>query len=95
MWSSINWPGNVLWSVIYVERLVNVRWDGSDLRSKLLLDLVKVESVFPIDEVDSKTEMTESSRSANAMDVILTIPVNPSDCQPLLMDKGFTYAGRS
>lgn len=47
--------------VVDVKLLINGGGNGLDLGSKLLLNLVKVESVVPVDEVDSETEMPESS----------------------------------
>ena len=44
-----------------------------DLRSQLLLNAVQVETIFPVDQVDSKTEVTETSRSTDAMEVGLRV----------------------
>ena len=38
-----------------IQTLVDNRWDGLDLCSKLLLDTVKVESIIISDQVDGET----------------------------------------
>jgi len=54
-----------------IEALVNDRRDGLNLRAQLLFNPVHVEAVFVRDEVDCKTEVTETSRATNSVQVRL------------------------
>jgi len=65
--------GNRLGRVIYVQLLIESRRNRLNLSTKLLLDLVKVESILPVDKVDCQTKMTKSTRTANTMEVCLRI----------------------
>lgn len=68
-----NWPWNGLWRIINIELLVDSLWYWVDLSSKLLFDLVEVETVIPVDQVDSQAKMAESTRAPNAMEICLGI----------------------
>lgn len=52
---------NVLGGVVDVQTLVNVLGNGLDLSAQLLLDSVEVEAVLPVDQVDSETQVTETT----------------------------------
>ena len=60
-------------ALLRVERRVNLRRNGQDLRSKLLLGLVQVVAVVVRDQVHSQTQMSEATRSANAVQVRLAV----------------------
>lgn len=44
-----------------------------DLGTQLLLNLVQVETVVPIDQVDSKTQVTKSARTTNSVKIGLGV----------------------
>lgn len=73
LWSAGDRARNVLRCVVHVQLLVNLGGNRLDLRSELLLDAIKVETVVPVDQVDGKTEMAETSRSADAVEVGLGV----------------------
>lgn len=52
-----------------IKVLVDVRRDGLNLRSELLLDLVQVETIFVGDQVDRHTKMTVSTTSSDTMKI--------------------------
>lgn len=68
-----DWTWNALWGVIDVEVLIDDRWDGLDLSAKLLLDVVEVEAILPVDQIDGKTKVSETSRTTNAMQIGLCV----------------------
>lgn len=47
--------------------------DGLNLGTKLLFDPVKVEAIFPVDQVDSQTQMSETARSTDPMQICLGV----------------------
>jgi len=53
----------------HVESLINIRWNGFDLRAKLLLNLIEIESIFVRDKINGKTEVTITARSTNTVKV--------------------------
>jgi len=55
-----------------VETLVNVPWDWSDFRAKLLFNSVQSKSVIVSDQVDSNSKVPKPSASANPMEVGLS-----------------------
>lgn len=65
--------GNVLGGVVDVKTLVNVLWDRLNLGSQLLLDAVKVEPVFPVDQVDGETKVSETTGATNTVEVGLGV----------------------
>ena len=67
------WARDVFRRIVSVEFLINGLWDGCNLGTKLLLDSVQVEAILPIDQVDRHAQMSEPSRSTNAMEVGLRI----------------------
>ena len=71
--SKVDWPGNRLGVVIDVEALVNGGRDCLNLGTQVPLNVVKVESVLPVDQVDSQTKMAIPTRSPNAMKVRLGV----------------------
>ncbi len=52
-----------------VQLLVDGGGDGLDLSSQLLLDFVQIESVFIGNQVNRDTQVSESTRSSNTMEV--------------------------
>lgn len=52
---------DVLSRISNVQRSINSRGNGLDFSAQLLLNLVKVESVVPADQVDGKTQMAKSA----------------------------------
>lgn len=56
-----------------VETLVDNRGDGLDFSSKLLLDLVKVETIFIGDQVNGQTQVTETTTTTDTMKVGLGV----------------------
>lgn len=56
-----------------IETLVDLLRDGLDLRAELLLDLVQVEAVLVRDEVDRKTEVSETTRATDTVQVRLGV----------------------
>ena len=67
------WAGNVFGRIVSIKLLVDGLWNGSNLGTELLLDFVKVEAVIPVDQVDRNSQMSETSRSTNTMEVGLRI----------------------
>ena len=67
------WARDVFGRIVSVEFLINGLWNGCNLGTKLLLDSVEVEAIIPIDQVDRHSQMSEPSRSTNAMEVGLRI----------------------
>ena len=67
------WARDVLGRIISVELLVNRLWNGCNLGTELLLDSVEVEAIIPIDQIDRHSQMSETSRSTDAMKVSLRI----------------------
>ena len=68
-----NGARNVLGRIIDVELLVNVLGDGLDFSAQLLLDLVQVESILPVDQIDSQTQVTESSGTTDTMEISFSV----------------------
>ena len=64
---------NVLGGVVDVQTLVDVLRNGLDLSAQLLLDSVEVEAVLPVDQVDSETQVTETTRTTNTVKVGLGV----------------------
>lgn len=56
-----------------IQASVDVLWDGHDLRSELLLNLVQVEAVLIRDEVDRQTQVSETARPTDTVEVRLAI----------------------
>lgn len=67
------WAWNVFRRIVSVELLVNGWWNCCNLSAKLLLDFVEVEAIIPIDQVDRDSQMPETPRSPNAVEVGLCI----------------------
>lgn len=64
---------DVLRVFINVEVLLDGWRDWLDLGSQLLFNTVQVEAVIPIDQVDSQTQVTETSRAADSMKICLGV----------------------
>lgn len=64
-----NGARNVLGILVNVEALVDAGGNRLNLSSKIPLNVVEVEAVFPVDEVDGKTKVTVSARSTNSVQV--------------------------
>ena len=67
------WTRDIFGRFVSVELLVDGLWNGCNLGTKLLLDSVEVEAIIPIDQVDGHSQMSETSRSTNAMEISLRI----------------------
>lgn len=65
--------GDVLGRVVNIKLLVDILGDGLNFSSQLLLDLVQVETVFPIDQVNSQTKVTETTRTTNTVQIGLCV----------------------
>lgn len=52
---------DILGGVINIELFVNVLRNGLNFSAEFLLNLVQVEPIFPVDEVDSQAQVSESS----------------------------------
>jgi hypothetical protein len=61
--------GNVLRGIVDVELLVNVLRNRLDFSAEITLNVVKVETIIPIDEIYCETKMSETPRSTNTMKV--------------------------
>lgn len=64
---------NALRGVVNVKALVNGLGDGLDLGAQLLLDAIEVETVVPVDQVDSQTKVTETTGATDTMEVGLCV----------------------
>ncbi|KAG9526931.1 hypothetical protein KCV07_g202, partial [Aureobasidium melanogenum] len=64
---------DVLGSVIDIQALVNVLRNGLDLSAQLLLDSVQVEAVLPVDQVNSQTQVTETTRTTDTVKISLSV----------------------
>jgi len=73
LWRRVDGPRNVLGSIIDIQLLLDDRWDWLDLSPKFLLNSVKVESIIPVDQVDSQTQVTKPSRSSDTVKVSLGV----------------------
>lgn len=62
-----------LWRLIDIELLFDDLRDRLNLSSQFLFDSIKVETILPIDQVNSQTQMTKPARTANAMKIRLGI----------------------
>ena len=67
------WARDVLGRIVSVEFLVNRLRNGRNFRTKLLLDSVEIEAIIPVDQVDRYSQMSETARSTNAMEIGLCI----------------------
>lgn len=67
------WPWDGIGRVIYVEALFNDRRDGLDLGAQFLFNLVEVETIIPIDKINSQSQMTEATRTSNAVKICLCV----------------------
>ncbi len=58
------------WGALHaVQATVDARGDGFDLRGQLLLHTVQVVAIVEGDQVDGKTQVPESARATNAVQV--------------------------
>lgn len=71
--SCVDGSGNVLRSIIDIQLLLNDWRNWLNFSPELLLDSVQVESIIPVDEVNSETKVSESTRSTNAVKVGLGV----------------------
>lgn len=55
-----DWAGNRFGVLIDVETLVDCMGDGLDFSTEVPLDVVQVESVIPVDKVDSQAKVAVS-----------------------------------
>lgn len=62
-----------LWVLVNVEALVNRLRNGLDFGTEVSLDIVQVESVIPVDQVNSQTKVAITTRSTNTMKIGLGI----------------------
>ena len=58
---------------VYVEALVDGMGDRLDLGPQISLNIVEVETVFPVDQVNSKTQVAVSTGTADAVEVRLGV----------------------
>lgn len=68
-----NWPWDRVWRIVNIELLVDGLWYWLNLGSKLLFNLVEIETVIPVNQVDSQAKVAESTRASNAMEICLGI----------------------
>ena len=64
---------NRIGRVVNVEVLLNDLGDGLDLSTKLLLYPVQIEPVFPVDQVDGQTQVSESTGTTDSVQVSLGV----------------------
>lgn len=64
-----DWARDGLRRLIDIQVLFNDLGNGLNLSTKLLLDTIKVEAVFPVDQIDGQAKMTKSARATNAMQI--------------------------
>lgn len=67
------WTRDIFGRIVSVELLVDGLWNGCNLGTELLLDSVEVEAIIPINQVDGQSQMSETSRSTDAMEISLRI----------------------
>lgn len=65
--------GNALGRLVDIQVLLNNLWNWLDLRAELLFDSVEVEPIFPIDQVNSQTQMSKTTRTTDTMQVCLSV----------------------
>ena len=69
--------GNRTWDslrgLIDIELLFDNLWDRLNLSSQLLLNQIKVETILPINQVNSQTQMTKPARTTNTMKIGLSV----------------------
>lgn len=68
-----NGAGNALGVLIDVQALVNASGDGLDLGTEIALNVVEVETILPVDQVDSQTKVAVAARTTNSVQVGLGI----------------------
>lgn len=66
-------PGDSVCVVVHVEALVDVGRNRLDLRAQITLNVVQVVPIIPVDQVDGKTKVTETSRPTDTMEVGLGV----------------------
>ena len=69
----VNRPGNVVGVLIHVQTAINGLWYRLDFGAKIPLDVVKVETIVPVDQVNSQTKMAVPSRAPNPVEVRLGV----------------------
>lgn len=55
--------------LVDIETLVNTRRDWLDFSPQVSFDIVKIESVVPVDQVDSQTKMAITTRPTNTVEI--------------------------
>ena len=66
-------PRDRLGVLVHIEALVDGLRNGLNLSTKVALNVIEVESVIPVDQVNSKTKMAIATRATNTMKVCLGI----------------------
>ena len=69
----VNRPGNVVGVLIHVETAIDGLWYRLDFGAKIPLDVVKVETIVPVDQVNSQTKMAVPSRAPNPVEIRLGV----------------------
>lgn len=59
--------------VVDVEFLINVLGDGLDFGAQFLLNLVQIESVLPVDEIDSEAKVTKAAGTTDTVQICLSV----------------------
>ena len=59
--------------LINVEVLLNDLRNGLNLSTKFLFDPIQVETVFPVDQVNSQTQVSKTTRTTNTMQIRLCV----------------------
>jgi hypothetical protein len=72
-WGIGDWARNILRGVVHVELLVDILGDRLDFCAELLFNLVQIEPILPVNEVDSKTQVSKSTRATNTVEVGFSI----------------------
>lgn len=73
VWSARDRAWDGLWRLVHIELAVNVLGNRLDFCAKFLFNLVQVESILPVDQVDGQTEVSETARSPDPMQICLSV----------------------
>lgn len=64
---------DILGRIVDVELLVDDLRDGLNLGTQLLLNLVQIETIFPVDQVDGQTQVAKTSGTTDTVKIGLGI----------------------
>lgn len=64
-----NWARDIFRGIIDIEVLVNRLRDGLNFGAKVAFNVVEVEPIIPVDQVNRQTQVSETTRSSDTMQV--------------------------